>query len=108
MQGPGPLVAYYIALQDGIGFDRVLARTTDNGAVSELAYNTELYPYLSLVDWDGDTYFSRLQMRRVIPELERLKTEELAPALGEGVDAVLTLARRCAEHGNSFLVFVGD
>lgn len=106
MHGPGPLVAYSVALQDGT--ERILEKTTDDGAVSEGAYDTEAYPLLSLVDPYGCTYFSRLQMRGVIPELERLKHGPLTPVAREGVDAVLTLARRCAERGNSFLVFVGD
>jgi hypothetical protein len=62
------------------------------------------FPLLRLVDPYGDTVFNRLQMRQLIPELERLASRSKSAA----VDQVLTMARVCASEVHSYLVFVGD
>ena len=64
------------------------------------------FPMLSLVDSYGDTFFSSLQMRAVIPELHRLK--KLTPNPPLVLDEIRDLADECAEGIHAFLVFVGD
>ncbi len=64
------------------------------------------YPYLRLIDRYGDTFFSRLQMLAVLPELETLKSQLAEPELI--LDKVIELALRCRGEPHSFLVFIGD
>jgi hypothetical protein len=64
------------------------------------------FPMLGLLDRYGDTFFSPLQMRAVIPEIERLK--QLTPNPPEALDELAELAEECAHSVHVFLVFVGD
>jgi hypothetical protein len=64
------------------------------------------FPLLGLLDPYGDTFFSSLQMRGVIPELRRLK--RLVPNPPAVLDELEELADECADGVHVFLVFVGD
>lgn len=64
------------------------------------------FPVLGLVDPYGDTFFSSLQMKAVLPELRRLK--QLVPNPPAVLIDVEELAEQCAEGVHVFLVFVGD
>jgi hypothetical protein len=67
-------------------------------------YDDSRYPYLRLIDPYGDTIFSRYQMVAVLPELETLLRERRLPE----IEAVLALARRCADEVHTYLAFLGD
>jgi hypothetical protein len=67
-------------------------------------YSDIRYPYLRLIDPYGDTVFSRYQMVAVVPELETLVNELSSPE----IEAVLALARRCADEVHTYITFVGD
>lgn len=64
------------------------------------------FPFLGLLDPYGDTLFSSVQMKAVIPEIRRLR------ALSLDSDDVLSgleeLAEECRDGNHVFLVFVGD
>ena len=64
------------------------------------------YPYLRLIDRYGDTFFSRLQMVAVLPELNALKSHRVKPQ--PALDRVIELAEQCSREPHSFLVFIGD
>jgi hypothetical protein len=65
------------------------------------------FPMLGLLDPYGDTVFSSMQMRSVIPEIRRLR--ELSPPSAHDVlDDLEGLASECADRAHVFLVFVGD
>ncbi len=64
------------------------------------------FPMLGLLDPYGDTFFSGTQMRRVIPELRKLRDLTLHPP--PVLDELDDLASECAEGVHRFLVFVGD
>jgi hypothetical protein len=64
------------------------------------------FPMLGLLDPYGDTTFSSLQMRAVIPEVRRLK--QLTPNPPVVLDDLEELAEECADGVHVFLVFVGD
>ena len=64
------------------------------------------FPMLGLLDPYGDTTFSSLQMRAVLPELHRLK--QLTPSPPPVLDELEELAEECADGVHVFLVFVGD
>jgi hypothetical protein len=67
-------------------------------------YDDSRYPYLRLIDPYGDTIFSGYQMVAVVPELETLMNERRSPE----IEAVLALARRCADEVHTYLAFLGD
>ena len=67
-------------------------------------YDDTRYPYLRLIDPYGDTIFSSYQMAAVLPELESLLDERPSAE----IDAVLALARRCADEVHTYLALVGD
>jgi hypothetical protein len=64
------------------------------------------FPYLGLIDPYGDTVFSPLQMKAVLPEIRRLRS------LSSEADQVLAdleeLAEECRDGTHVYLVFVGD
>ena len=64
------------------------------------------FPFLGLLDPYGDTFFSSLQMRAVIPEIRRIR------ALSQDADDLLAeleeLAEECRDGNRLFLIFVGD
>lgn len=65
------------------------------------------YPLLAGVDRDDDTTFNRLQLPRLVAELERLRPdahEDVRPV----VERVLELARRGASASQAQLWFLGD
>lgn len=64
------------------------------------------FPMLGFLDPYGDTFFSGVQMRRVIPELRKLR--ELTPQPPPVLEDLEDLASECAEGVHRFLVFVGD
>lgn len=64
------------------------------------------FPMLGLLDPYGDTVFSSLQMRAVIPELRKLK--QLMPNAPPVLEELEELAHECADGVHVFLVFVGD
>jgi hypothetical protein len=64
------------------------------------------FPMLGLVDPYGDTIFNGLQMRSVIPEIQRLK--KLTPNPPAVLDELEDLADLCANGIHLYLVFVGD
>jgi hypothetical protein len=57
-----------------------------------------------LIDPYGDTIFSRYQMVVGLPELEALQRQRHSPEL----EAVISLARRCANEVHTYLAFIGD
>jgi hypothetical protein len=67
-------------------------------------YDDSSYPYLRLIDPYGDTIFSRYQMVVGLPELEALQRQRHSPEL----EAVISLARRCANEVHTYLAFIGD
>ena len=60
------------------------------------------------LDSDGDTIFSRLQMRDVIPELDRLRDFARSDVEKRTIEKILGLAKRCQAQSDSYLVFLGD
>lgn len=66
------------------------------------------FPMLGLVDDYGDTFFSSMQMRRVLPELEHLMKLETDSDSLVFLGEVKELAAECERTPHSFLVFVGD
>lgn len=64
------------------------------------------YPLLGYVDPFYDTYFNTVQMKGLIPELQKLAG--IRPDLARGIAPLLALAERCASEVHCFLVFVGD
>jgi hypothetical protein len=66
-------------------------------------YDDSRFPFLRLIDPNGDTTFGSYQMAAVIPELETLLAERPSPE----IEAVLAAARRCANR-RLYLTFVGD
>jgi hypothetical protein len=67
-------------------------------------YDDDRYPYLRLVDAYGTTTFGQHQMVAVLPELEAVAIERPSPE----IEAVLALARKCADGVHTYLTFVGD
>lgn len=66
------------------------------------------FPYLSCVDWYGDTVFNKLQAPRLIEELRSLR---IGPDDAESkriIGAIIELATRVKEGTHLYLVFVGD
>ena len=87
----------------------VLRRVTDDSVELSRALppiDDPDFPTLGLVDPYGDTTFSSLQMRTVLPELRRLK--EVTPNPPSVLGEVEELANECADGVHVFLVFVGD
>lgn len=78
------------------------------GGFVAAAADRDEYPLLRWVDPYGDTVFSQLQMRGLVPELERLERDTNADELEDVIRAVLGLAERCATLPHHQLVFVGD
>ena len=64
------------------------------------------FPMLGLIDPYGNTWFSPMQMRAVVPEIRRLRA--LLPNPPEVLDDLEDLALVCAEEPHVFLVFIGD
>ena len=64
------------------------------------------FPMLGLLDPYGDTFFSGFQMRRVIPELRKLRN--LTPRPPSVLQDLEDLASECADGVHTYLVFVGD
>ena len=78
------------------------------GSFTALVADREEYPLLRWIDPYGDTVFSQLQMRGLIPELERLMRETTDDGHSEVIRSVLGLSERCAALPHYQLVFVGD
>jgi hypothetical protein len=94
-----------VELRDEEG--RVLDRLVGEGDELARAFpapDVDRFPYLRYVDPYGDTYFSRVQMTAVVPELERLVSESGSSIVAK----VLELAHRCRGTPHTHLVFVGD
>ncbi|MCW2749152.1 MAG: hypothetical protein JWR83_262 [Aeromicrobium sp.] len=64
------------------------------------------FPMPGLLDPYGDTIFSSLQMKAVIPELRRLK--RLTPKPPCVLDELEEMAGECADGVHMFLAFIGD
>lgn len=88
-----------------IAVRRIVDGATDLSSVLPALGDPD-FPMLSLVDPYGDTIFSSLQMRAVIPELHRLR--KLSPNPQLVLDELEDLADEGAEGIHVFLVFVGD
>ncbi|MGH8992693.1 MAG: hypothetical protein ACRDZ7_14390 [Acidimicrobiia bacterium] len=95
-----------VELRDARGnaLRRMTDRATDLAKVLPPVGDPD-FPMLGLVDPYGDTIFSALQMRAVIPELQRLKQ---LTGNSEVLEDVEELAVECADGVHVFLVFVGD
>jgi hypothetical protein len=94
---PRPSIPADAPIAGGSPLNVVLGRALD-----------ESYVFLSGLDEYGDTIFNSLQMRAVIPELERLLTETRSDLERRTVQGVLDLAHRCANEVHMYLVFLGD
>lgn len=64
------------------------------------------FPMLGLLNPYGDTFFSGIQMPRVIPELRKLR--ELTRHPPSVLQDLEDLASECADGPHMYLVFVGD
>ena len=85
-------------------------RAEASHVVSPEMYQDETYPLLSGIDPYTNTIFNRLQMTRVIDELERrIETMDAGPRR-RSVERVLALARESRDDSgpHAYLVFVGD
>ena len=78
------------------------------GGFVAAAVDRDEYPLLRWVDPYSDTVFSQLQMRGLVPELERLERETTGDEHREVIRAVLGLAEQCATRPHHQLVFIGD
>ena len=96
-----------VELRDAYGkaLRRLIEGATDLSKVLPQVGDPD-FPMLGLVDPYGETIFSSLQMRAVIPELHRLK--KLTPNPPVALDDLEELADECADGVHVFLVFVGD
>lgn len=84
--------------QGGRGaINRVLGRALDSS-----------FTQLHNLDWDDITIFNRLQMRDVVPELERLRDFARTDIEKRTVERVIALANRCQGQTDSYLMFIGD
>ena len=66
------------------------------------------FPYLSTIDWYGDTVFNRLQARGFLAEWRRLDLSTLSTSERELVGSIEALARRLASDVHVYLKFHGD
>lgn len=65
-------------------------------------------PMLGSIDWYGDTVFNSIQMRRFIPEWDRLTERASIPEENALVSVVRKLAVRCESEVHVYLKFIGD
>lgn len=68
----------------------------------------ESYQCLRFIDWYGDTTFNRLQMRRFIREIDRLRCTTSAPKEHKLLDQIRALATRCQREVHLYVKFIGD
>ncbi|MGH7511175.1 MAG: hypothetical protein ACREMZ_17180 [Gemmatimonadales bacterium] len=82
----------------------------DTGALAAVisGLDSSRYPYLAFVDPFGTTTFNGSQMRVVIPELLRLRKEEVAAPVRAVIGQALDVARRCQDGVHLYLQFEGD
>jgi len=68
------------------------------------------YPYLSCIDWYGDTVFNYLQAPQFLREWQRLRDEQEDPGLEarQVIDGVQGLAERLRDERFLYLKFYGD
>jgi hypothetical protein len=69
------------------------------------AFDDRRYPYLRLVDPDGDTVFSAYQCEHaVLAEIEQFVRERPSP----NIERLAGLVRRCSADVHTYLWFIGD
>lgn len=102
-------MALIVNLRSGKG--ETIARV-EPGASGEQLVETSAdradYPLLRWVDPYSDTIFNQLQMRGLIPELERMERETPEGQHRDFISAVIRLAEQCATLPHHQLVFIGD
>jgi hypothetical protein len=100
-------MAISVELRDAQG--RVLDRLAhDSEALAQILppVGDPRFPMLGFIDPYGDTIFSSLQMRALIPEVEHLYSDGSAPI--PVLRRLRELADECAAGVHVFLVFIGD
>lgn len=68
----------------------------------------ESYCCLRFVDFWGDTTFNGLQMRALIPELDRLIAATSLPEAHQLLQNIRELAERCRDEIHLYPRFIGD
>lgn len=66
-----------------------------------------LYPFLESIDSGGDTTFNRLQIPKVIDELEKLSVQ-VPQEISHRIKDVVAFMRKTEDNPHSYIKFIGD
>ncbi len=97
-----------VYLEDESG-GKIVALLDPKGIVARLMpINDEHFILLRNADLYGDTIFNRLQMARILIELEQLKKLSINSEEIKYVNQLEDMARRCQSEPHLYLKFRGD
>jgi hypothetical protein len=81
------------------------------GALNDIldrALKDPSFVHIRLIDEYGTTFFSPMQLKEVVPELQRLLAFTNCEEEAEIVQDIVDLAREIRDDVHKFLVFLGD
>jgi hypothetical protein len=101
-------LAIEVALQNERGEVLVIVHDSKNLMPRLLERSLADEPFLSQIDWYGDTVFNRIQMPRFLSAWHALAQHAETTEEAKLVDEIKALAERCEGEVHLYLKFIGD
>jgi hypothetical protein len=101
-------VAWTVRLINEDGAKIAETSSTDDAALARAQELPDSYPRLAEIDPFGDTVFNRLQVPRLIGELEALLKETESRSEQQWLLDVLALAEQCRDSVHVYLKLLGE
>lgn len=101
-------MAIEVALQNERGEVLAIVHDSRNLMPRVLERSLADQPYLSQIDWYGDTVFNRVQMPGFLSAWRVLAEKTQSPDEAKLVNEISKLAERCASEVHLYLKFIGD